>query len=841
MVRHYLSNRERILLHLYSYSSDINYYNAPYGITQEGIAEGIGIGRNNVPRELKILLNEGIVGIKKARVANLKNRRNVYYLTPKGIAEAKKIKVRLKNMKIHVVLSPGKEVEISLGEITKRFGLDFETAALNVDKNRKLDIISVVRKRTRSLHYLEENLVVSNIYGRDRELNKLDEFFRSSKKVLFMTGSSGMGKTYLMVHYLKKRLIQRDVFFVSLRNYGGVMDFLNSLSSFLSTTGHPQLERYLSNHGRFEIFDDNLKSVMLILMGIVNNLIFVFDDVQEASKEVLKFLKNFIDVGISNNCKFVIMGTGIPSVLTLLDAGNFTEIHLLPLDRETSYRLLKDRGVEYEDAVNIYRKCGGNPLLLTISAQHGFNDSSCKSLFEVSCGEWEALKFLSVFNKPVDLKAILVSGVEYHILYSLISKNLVQELEDSKVTLHDIVKEHVVEKMNELDKVKYHELAASYFEENGDIIEAVYHFIHAGKLIRASILLDENYEKYLYRNPALIRKLAKEILVNGADERSKSWIMHGIIGDTYIVEGMWDEGREEYEIAIRESEDKDLRYNSKVMVKLAGILIKRGELDVAERNLVSVISRHIYSVRKKDLIMAYYYLSNIMSERCNYEGAEENLLNAKDIVELIGDYGMMGYIYNGLSIVYRHMGDYEKSLFYAEEAKNIMENTGDMVGLIKTILNIGHAYYMKMDNRAEAYFKKAKSLSGRIYSKYMEAQALQSLGVWYVFREKYMDGEKNLKDALSIYRRLGLKKSEGYVLVALGSLYAAMGNVPVARDYFVSAVELGMDIEDCKLVYYAGSEAIRELSKYSDVVDMGYFEEAVRVAQTKMNLNRAFA
>ncbi len=839
MVRHYLSNRERILLHLYSYSSDINYYNAPYGITQEGIAEGIGIGRNNVPRELKILLNEGIVGLKKARVANLKNRRNVYYLTPKGIVEAKKIKVRLKNMKIHVVLSPGKEVEIPLGEITKRFGLDFETAALNVDKNRKLDIISVVRKRIRSFHYLEENLVVSNLYGRDRELNAIDEFFRGSKKVLFLTGNSGMGKTSLMVHYVKKRLTRMDVFFVSLRNYGGVLDFLNTISSFLSTTGRPHLERYLNNRGRFEIFEDNLKGVMLILMSILNNLVFVFDDVQDASKEVLKFLKNFIDTGILNNCKFVIMGTGIPPVLTLLDAGNFTEIHLSPLDRETSYRLLEDRGMKYEDAVNLYRKFGGNTLLLTVSAQHGFNAYSSDSLFEVSSEEWEALKFLSVFNKPVKLKALLVGGVEYHILYSLISKNLVQELEDSKVKLHDIVKEHVIEEMNAQDMKKYHELAANYFEDNGNTIEAIYHFIHAGKLIRASIILDENYEKYLYRNPGLIRKLAQEILRNGTDEYAKPWVMHGIIGDTYIVEGRWDEGIGEYEIAMKESEGEDLRYNSRVIVKLSGILIKRGELEVAERNLVSVISRHVYSVSKKDLIMAYYYLSNIMSERCNYEGAEENLLNAKYIVELIGDYGMMGYIYNGLSIVYRHMGDYEKSLFYAEKAKNIMENKGDMVGLIKTILNIGYAYYMKMDSRAEEYFKKAKSLSGRICSKYMEAQALQSLGVWYVFREKYSEGEKNLKDSLSIYRRLGLKKSEGYVLVALGSLYAAQGNVSVARDYFVSATELGTNIEDCRLVYHAGKEAIRELSKYGDV-NIDYFEEAVRAAQSKMNLNGVF-
>lgn len=78
---------ELIIIHLSKYSIQEYEFGflAPFEITQDGIAKALDIGRNNVPRLLKKLVESGYVEEKKAHVMGAKHIRKVYTLTPKGI------------------------------------------------------------------------------------------------------------------------------------------------------------------------------------------------------------------------------------------------------------------------------------------------------------------------------------------------------------------------------------------------------------------------------------------------------------------------------------------------------------------------------------------------------------------------------------------------------------------------------------------------------------------------------------------------------------------------------------------------------------------------------------
>ena len=77
-----LTQRERLLLYLRKRSVKISEEGKIYAgreITQKGIAEALGTGRNNIPRVIKPLIEEGYVKVYKARVSGFKKSEMFMY------------------------------------------------------------------------------------------------------------------------------------------------------------------------------------------------------------------------------------------------------------------------------------------------------------------------------------------------------------------------------------------------------------------------------------------------------------------------------------------------------------------------------------------------------------------------------------------------------------------------------------------------------------------------------------------------------------------------------------------------------------------------------------------
>ena len=98
MARSKHTQKELLILYLKGrdiHISDEGLVFASPDITQEGIAKALGIGKNNIPRLIRPLIEEGYVQEWKGRVKGYTYRRKVYTLTPKGIQLAKEIEQRI--------------------------------------------------------------------------------------------------------------------------------------------------------------------------------------------------------------------------------------------------------------------------------------------------------------------------------------------------------------------------------------------------------------------------------------------------------------------------------------------------------------------------------------------------------------------------------------------------------------------------------------------------------------------------------------------------------------------------------------------------------------------------
>ncbi|MFW5928332.1 MAG: winged helix-turn-helix domain-containing protein, partial [Thermoplasmatota archaeon] len=101
MVKKFTAN-DKVLVHILSYYGIENTYTQPVEITQEGIAESVGLRQNTVSYAVRNLVKEGLLYDETHRIKGKKQKRKAYYLTEDGVEKAENIKENMKNTPIKV-------------------------------------------------------------------------------------------------------------------------------------------------------------------------------------------------------------------------------------------------------------------------------------------------------------------------------------------------------------------------------------------------------------------------------------------------------------------------------------------------------------------------------------------------------------------------------------------------------------------------------------------------------------------------------------------------------------------------------------------------------------------
>jgi DNA-binding PadR family transcriptional regulator len=117
-----ISNRDKIILLLSEFYKYMDDEILPQKISQSGISTSLGLNRPNVTKELIKLKKMGIVVEKMVRLEGVKRRKKGYFITNKGLEEAKKIKELIGNLRITCIDSEGNQSEIRIEDTKKILG-----------------------------------------------------------------------------------------------------------------------------------------------------------------------------------------------------------------------------------------------------------------------------------------------------------------------------------------------------------------------------------------------------------------------------------------------------------------------------------------------------------------------------------------------------------------------------------------------------------------------------------------------------------------------------------------------------------------------------------------------
>lgn len=743
------SVQERIILHLDRYNVFREHFLIPQHITQTGIARAVGIARNHVPRAMGPLKEGRIVLEKKARVEGSDRRKNVYFLTEKGLESVKNLRVEL-----------------------------------DIKSSRFLDIPKA-----------------TGFVGRGEEINTVRKFLKSGKKIIFITGERGIGKTYFASRIANELARKNNVYWHTFSDTETVYSFLRNLSSFLSMRGNGLLGYRLGSSSELRA-----ETAVDVLTEVLEDMVLVLDDADVACKEIRELLSGIChNIDKFTELRLFVAGRDLTELARLPKNRKSAFIALEGLDEESVRQLLKDKG--FVDDKEMFELIRDHPLFLRIirseSAPGDIHDYLERDIWNgLSHPEKKVMDILSTHSRPVRLDLLFMeSGIDYQDVRNLAEKGLVQEVGVQVFDTHKILKEFFYSRIPGGKRKSLHmKIAKKFLKEENPVywLEAQRHMLKAGKQKDcAKVVLDTGLELIRKGLKGDLEEIISEINETDMDEvtwaeilliRGYLWKLKGKweealrdygnalgifekarmnekqadaiskIGRIYLERGDFGKATEEFEKALSLLDDRDNSVTARIFDELATIHLRKGDVEKAG-DLVGralEIAENIPDWEMVGRINNTFGNLHVTAE--NWKDAERSYQRCLELLKGEDDQ-MAVIVLNNIAIVSYKMGELQNALSRWEEAAEKAEKI-ESLNVMLTFSNLGFINYSTGNwEKAIHYCKKALEISEHVGKDVITAASRSILGHVALHRGEEM-WQEHYETALKAREKLGDKKGQ---------------------------------------------------------------------------------
>ena len=199
--------------------------------------------------------------------------------------------------------------------------------------------------------------------GRKDELAQLAEFSQEGGAIVFVDGPPGMGKTALVSRHLRRVKRGRIPFWFTVRPASSPRQFVSALAHALSFLGAQQLA-YYSQLPRSPVARE-VSDLTSRALGD-RTIAAVFDDVQMASPDMMRFMEEFVGSLLRNRRdQFFFVGQEVPPIDP--SRGATFRLSVGGLDRVAAHDLTDRQGGLADRFESVYQSTLGSPLLLQLA------------------------------------------------------------------------------------------------------------------------------------------------------------------------------------------------------------------------------------------------------------------------------------------------------------------------------------------------------------------------------------------------------------------------------------------------------------------------------------------
>jgi len=638
--------------------------------------------------------------------------------------------------------------------------------------------------------------------NRKEEKDLIKKFISAEEKnLLIITGSQGVGKTYLAKEIQKISGFQS--FYVDSQGLRKIsLGLLKKIKEKLNLKGEiPEKidSRILQENFIISLNEKYEKDKFLIII----------DTIEEADIDSVRILKNTIK---NIKAKFILITRteNFENLKTLFE--NFETLELKPLKREDFERLCFETGLRDTPLINeLYERFGGIPLNLEIFIDYSIskglilkeekelkiNFELKREIFPPTIRELYLIKFdlLNPFEKWL-LKRCACAGFKFEpdLIETVINQHIEKNLEELKLkgflnkengkfrfydyslfeSIYSVINKRTKEEIHKkiLDELlkkekedpEYFSRIAWHFYEINDTEKGNYYNLKAAKLYKERGAIFEAYEIY-------------SKIIDETDEREK---LREILPDFFEISYRTSEF-ESIESAFNKWGEKDdtvyplyLSYKSLILKdrgnpeqglnkleefykkesvneKIKGkILVTLAQLSFFSRDFEKT-TKYAKEVRQKtkdlrDILSSLLVEANVNAINFNFEKAIEIYKRACDIAEKINEKYLLASILNNLNYAYLSTGKLQSAYESAERAIEISREIGARGPEVSSYISMGRTLlYLYSYKEAEEYLLKARLISGYLgrINTYLNA----SLNLIYCYRQ--------LNDTQNFYKIYG--------------------------------------------------------------------------------------
>ncbi len=222
-----------------------------------------------------------------------------------------------------------------------------------------------------------------------------------------------------------------------------------------------------------------------------------------------------------------------------------------------------------------------------------------------------------------------------------------------------------------------------------------------------------------------------------------------------------DEAREKANMALmiakrlnKENREVKIRM-SHILNVLANIELKTGDVDDAYKHLSEAFNI-CKELNDKDLLTRILVnLGSLLMYRAEYTKASGMLNEALEYATETANRSLIAAIYNNLGLIYMELGNTEKALKNYQHALRVAINIGNKYMQLSVLINLGRACMtLKRMEDAVSLLEKAIEIARELnYAPYL-ALSLNHLAYIHYVLGNYKVAEKNIREAISIYREM---------------------------------------------------------------------------------------
>ncbi|UCG69593.1 MAG: hypothetical protein JSV09_00780 [Thermoplasmata archaeon] len=406
-----LTINEKILLHLLDNYRSKDRREAPFTITQKGIAEGVNIRWNHVPRAMAQLMKMEYVFERTSHIAGKTRRQKTYYLTDGGMLHAKNLREKILGWEVYLKRLDGQITKMRLSKVNPELKTKFPPLTLYKSLSEEgiieeKELISgveeeVPQKESKTFFAKGEISWPKKFINRRSELETLQNWMDDNKhKTIVIYGSVGIGKTALMIEFLKANKDKKHIFWYEMSENDTQLDIFTQLSEFLSSLRKTNLKTHLDEHDTL-----NLEETLRILEKDLRDAdaILAFDNYFKVSEDVADLFSGFSKIAAKNESWKIIINAldTTPFYCRFYDKSEIqgkkiAELTIKGMDMEGCKELLEAPNIEEDALKKIHLMTRGNPLTIEL----------------IKRGDVNSLKRIKGFSRQEASLLLYLKGVE---------------------------------------------------------------------------------------------------------------------------------------------------------------------------------------------------------------------------------------------------------------------------------------------------------------------------------------------------------------------------------------------------------------------------------------------